>query len=174
MSTRVDILVYDGDCGFCTGAANWLARHWQSDQVIARTRTELDAAVLERAGVNDDDLEREVWWLSDAGNAAGADAIGHALLASADSWAIVGRVLLSAPVSWIAQPIYRWVAQHRYLLPGATAACDQRPRRTPVNGHDDSPIPPSGRRRTAVPASHRSRPSRWSEGEVGLREGGDG
>ena len=134
MTDRVNVLVYDGDCGFCTASAAWITRRWKGTDSIVLPYQRLDRSTLDRPGVVDADFERRVWWLSDDGNAAGADAIGQALLATHDFWAVVGRVVMSAPFKWIAPTIYDTVARHRHHLPGATPACSsQRP--TSESGH---------------------------------------
>jgi predicted DCC family thiol-disulfide oxidoreductase YuxK len=119
MTTHANILVYDGECGFCTSAAKWIVKRWGDNPgTIAQPRQRLDPLVIQRIQVHDDDLRREVWWLSDGGNASGAEAIGRALLAARGAWALVGYLILSSPLHWVAPMTYRFIARHRRHLPG--------------------------------------------------------
>ena len=38
-------------------------------------------------------------------------------------WQVPGRMLQWGPIRFAAWPAYQWVAAHRHMLPGGTAAC---------------------------------------------------
>lgn len=112
-------LIYDGDCGFCTSSARWLANRgrceitpWQS----------LDLAPL---GLTEDDVTRAAYWLDGSGHvsARGAGAVAEALRACGPGWRLTGRLIQLPPVRPLADVGYAWVARNRHRLPGSTDAC---------------------------------------------------
>ena len=68
-------------------------------------------------------MRTSVWWIDTTHRDAGARAIARSLLATSSPWRLVGHAMLSAPLSWIADPVYRVVARHRHRFPGSTEAC---------------------------------------------------
>jgi predicted DCC family thiol-disulfide oxidoreductase YuxK len=54
---------------------------------------------------------------------AGHRAIAAGLTHGAPAWRPLGHLLTSPGVSALAARVYAWVADHRYALPGGTAAC---------------------------------------------------
>ena len=111
-------LVFDGDCGFCTTSANWLARE---DRVETVPWQFLD---LESVGLTVDQVSTSVWWLVDDRPVEHSSrAIGRALLLRGAPWSWAGRVLLVPAVRPLADAAYRVVARYRHRLPGGTPAC---------------------------------------------------
>ncbi|THA57967.1 thiol-disulfide oxidoreductase DCC family protein [Streptomyces sp. A1136] len=125
MRTR-PVLVYDGDCGFCTasaGAAQRLLR--PACDITAWQSTDLDAL-----GVAQARAEYEVLWVPPDGVVhGGAQAVAKLLLRVGGVWAVVGAVLTLPPVRWIAHAVYRVIANNRGRLPGGTRACAAPARR---------------------------------------------
>ncbi len=119
------MLVYDGDCGFCSAAARWIGRRLPAGvPVVDGTATDLDAV-----GLTPDDVAAAAWWLDDDGTRLrGHRAVARALVAAGGAWAVVGHLLAVPPLSWAAAAVYALVARHRHRLPGA-ASCPPRPRR---------------------------------------------
>ena len=115
-------LVYDGDCGFCTSSATWVARHWPEGGAAAVPWQYLSTDVIARANLTREDLQRAAW-IDGSHSEEGARAVACALIAASGWWAIVGRILLFPPVSWVAPLGYRLVTRYRYRLPGETPAC---------------------------------------------------
>ena len=122
-------LVYDGDCAFCTRCVGLVEslRLGGGARLVASQHTDLPALGLTPAQV-----EKALQWVAADGSvSSGHAAVARLLLASAWFWRPPGAVLLVPPVSWVAARAYRWVAEHRDLMPGGTAACalppDQRP-----------------------------------------------
>lgn len=119
MRTR-PVLVYDGDCGFCTACVH-LAQRWVGPRcdIAARQRADLDAL-----GVTQERAAYEVLWITpDATVYGGAQAVAELLSSARGGWAVVGAVLRAAPARWIAHGVYRAVARNRHRLPGGTPAC---------------------------------------------------
>ncbi len=127
MTTNDQILIFDGDCGFCTRCAEWIERRWTrtplprtvAAQEVSKELADLVAPSIEQ-------MSESVWWIDGDHHDAGARAVANALIATSSPWRLVGFALASAPMSWIAEPIYRVVARHRHRFPGSTNACGVR------------------------------------------------
>ncbi|MEW1748787.1 thiol-disulfide oxidoreductase DCC family protein [Streptomyces angustmyceticus] len=117
---RQPVLVYDGDCAFCTSSVRFAERR-------LRPRCEATPwqfADLARLGVAQQRAEREVLWVTPAGSVhGGAQAVAKLLMSSRGGWPVVGALLTLPPVRWAAHAAYRVIARNRQRLPGGTAAC---------------------------------------------------
>jgi predicted DCC family thiol-disulfide oxidoreductase YuxK len=114
------LLVYDGDCGFCTSSVRFIERHVKPRcTVTAWQRTDLDAL-----GVTERRAQYEALWVTPAGTVHGGHrAVAKALLSAGRGWRILGALLLTPPVRWLAHGVYRLIADNRHRMPGGTAAC---------------------------------------------------
>ncbi len=116
------LLIFDGDCGFCTTSARflsrWVDRHQRYD---VKPWQQLDLAPL---GVTEADcIEAAQFVRRDGSVVAGHLAIAEGLKHGAPAWRPLGHALTVPGVSWLAARAYTWVADHRYALPGGTPAC---------------------------------------------------
>ncbi|HET6666127.1 MAG TPA: DUF393 domain-containing protein, partial [Intrasporangium sp.] len=122
VSTRLPLLIFDGDCAFCTSSVEFLRRWvdrtgryaiepWQRVDLSAYGLTEADCI----------DAAQFV----DANGAVhpGHRAIAEALRQGAPGWRPVGRLLTVPGIDGVARRVYGWVAGHRHQLPGGTPAC---------------------------------------------------
>ncbi|GAA4861806.1 thiol-disulfide oxidoreductase DCC family protein [Saccharopolyspora cebuensis] len=121
------LLVYDGDCGFCTRCVRWAERLPVRARIAAWQ--ELDLAEL---GVQEARARHEVLWVEPTGRVlGGAAAVAALLRACRAPWPLLGH-LLSAPLVRTAADLgYRWVAANRHRMPGSTPACRLPPERRP-------------------------------------------
>ncbi|MEU5303141.1 DUF393 domain-containing protein [Streptomyces noursei] len=114
------VLVYDGDCGFCTTSVRFAERH-------IRPRCQITAwqfADLEELGVTQQRAEHEVLWITPTGTVhGGARAVAKVLLNAGGPWAVAGAVLALPALRWFAHAAYRLIADNRHRMPGGTAAC---------------------------------------------------
>ncbi|GAA1775988.1 MULTISPECIES: DUF393 domain-containing protein [Streptomonospora] len=122
------VLVFDGDCGFCTSSARLARRYveprlrtvpWQRSGLSApaRARAQEEVLLLDAAG-------RRLW--------GGIDAIAVLMLASRRPlWPPVGWLLRRAPLRALGAAAYHWVSRHRHLMPGGTPACRLDPGEAP-------------------------------------------
>lgn len=117
--TSPDVLVFDGECGFCTWSADRL-RRWAGGglAVVPWQRTDLSSLGLTQA-----QCAAAVQFVGSDGRAAGGAAIARALLRCPQPWRSAGLVL-SRP--WLTPAVergYSLFAAHRHRLPGGTPAC---------------------------------------------------
>jgi predicted DCC family thiol-disulfide oxidoreductase YuxK len=119
----VPLLVYDGDCSFCTAGARWIAPHWKTP-VRAVPWQQLDARELDRLGLTLDGVRRAAWWIDESGRRSGGHLAIARALAAAEGWrSVCGEALLVPPLRWLAAGLYPLVARWRHRLPGGTPAC---------------------------------------------------
>ncbi len=123
MAAPRPVLVFDGDCGFCTTSARVLSqrlRRSPGDYAVEPWQV-LD---LEALGLTVAQCDQSVQWVGADGRREHAEgAIGRALLASRPWVRPLGAVLLLPVVRPLAGVVYRWVSRNRHRLPGGTPAC---------------------------------------------------
>lgn len=119
-TTRLPILIFDGDCGFCTTSARWLQRRQRTTAAVDPWQfTDLAAY-----GTTAERATYEVLWVDPDGQIhGGAQAFAQWFIYTGDRWSIPGVALTVPPLRWIAAGIYRLIANNRQLMPGGTPAC---------------------------------------------------
>jgi predicted DCC family thiol-disulfide oxidoreductase YuxK len=116
----VPLLVYDGDCAFCTRVVD-LARARLGVQCRAVPWQEADLAAL---GLTEDQVVEKVWWVDpDGTKVSGHRAVAAALRHGAPAVRSVGRLLDADAFAPVASAGYDLVARNRHRLPGGTPAC---------------------------------------------------
>ncbi|MGW7486092.1 thiol-disulfide oxidoreductase DCC family protein [Streptomyces sp. NPDC054786] len=117
---RQSVLVYDGDCAFCTSSVRFAERRLRPRCAA----TPWQFTDLVRLGITQQRAEHEVLWVTPAGSVhGGAQAVAKLLMSARGGWPVVGALLMLPPVRWAAQGAYRIIANNRQRLPGGTAAC---------------------------------------------------
>ena len=120
MSATRRVLIYDGDCGFCTQSAKFLEARFTPGSTIAPWH----ALDLDALGLTIDDVTTAAYWVDDAGRThRGSEGIALALTRTRAPWSLAGWAMRVPPVSWLAAAVYPVVAKNRHKLPGATDAC---------------------------------------------------
>jgi predicted DCC family thiol-disulfide oxidoreductase YuxK len=118
------VLVYDGDCGFCTTCAHFLERIGPDAEIVAWQLTD-----LAELGVTEEQAADAVQWVAADGTVrSGHEAIAAVLGSAGPIWRVVGGLIVLPGVSWLAARAYRLTADNRYRLPGGTPACARTPR----------------------------------------------
>ncbi|MFI6796454.1 thiol-disulfide oxidoreductase DCC family protein [Streptosporangium canum] len=113
------VLVFDGDCGFCTASVRFAER-----RIGVRARvTPWQFADLAALGTTRERAEREVLWVERGRVYGGAQAVARLLVAAGPPWSLPGLALRVPPFRWAAQALYRLIARNRHRLPGGTPAC---------------------------------------------------
>ncbi|HVS66970.1 MAG TPA: DCC1-like thiol-disulfide oxidoreductase family protein [Mycobacteriales bacterium] len=117
------LLIYDGDCAFCTTAAQDIQQHWAGAAGI-RAWQQIGAAGLTDLGLTLEDVTTKVWWVDPDGTRLGGHkAVARALIEAGGWRALLGRFIGARLMTWPAAIGYRLVSRYRHLLPGATDAC---------------------------------------------------
>ena len=126
-------LVFDGQCGFCTRAAGWIRRLDRRGRV--RIHPSQGVGVLERFGLSEAAAHSAAWTFGSDGAGRTVGHEGAAAVAGALDAALGLRVFLPfyrlPGVRWVQDRVYRWVAEHRYLLRGVTPWCQEHPEDCP-------------------------------------------
>lgn len=127
MQSNKPVLIYDGDCGFCTRSARLVARLPVSVRLVP-----WQAADLAALRITEQRARQEVLWVESTGRIrGGAAAITEIFRHARLPWRAVGWVLSAPVLRGLAGVTYRWVAVNRHRLPGSTPACrlpvEQRP-----------------------------------------------
>ncbi|MDX6588991.1 MAG: hypothetical protein QOI84_265 [Solirubrobacterales bacterium] len=109
------MLLYDGDCAFCTTSARVLERIGPDAEIVAWQLTD-----LAELGMTEERAAETVQWVAVDGTVrSGHEAIAAALSTAGGIWRIVGRMFLLPGISWMAARAYRLVADNRHRLPWA-------------------------------------------------------
>lgn len=119
---RRPVLIFDGDCGFCTTWARFVQR-WvlMGDSTSVTAWQRLD---LHELGLTAAQCQAAVQWVGEDGQlASGHRAVAATFRAGHLAWRPVSAMLVAPGISWLAAHVYSWVAIHRQVLPGGTPAC---------------------------------------------------
>ena len=113
------VLVFYGDCGFCTVAARACQRWLKLEQVEPWQMLDLDLLRL-----TPDRCSDAVQWVDRTDRVSAAE---HAIIAAFRSagrpWSLVAAVVDLPGLRQLAGVTYRLVAKYRHQLPGGTPAC---------------------------------------------------
>ena len=114
------MLIFDGDCSFCTSSAHWIDHRLPSRHTSSRG----SASTSMRSGSPKPDVTTAAYWVDERGKRyRGHRSIGKALMAAGGIWKPIGALLLMPPFSWLAALGYVVIAKNRHRLPGGTPAC---------------------------------------------------
>ena len=115
------LLIFDGDCSFCTSSAQLIHR-WSSGRIVIQPWQRLPERMA-ALGLTEDDGMRQAWLQRpDGALFGGGAAVNEA----------VRFIWWARPFNWfytlpggarLVELAYRWVANNRYRLPGGTPAC---------------------------------------------------
>lgn len=113
------ILVFDGDCGFCTMTARWAAARLDDVDVEPWQALDLDAL-----GLTEEQVSSAAYWVEPGRPPrSGHEAVAAAFQAMGWPWRGLGDAVAHPSMAWLAAPAYELVAANRGHLPGSTPAC---------------------------------------------------
>jgi predicted DCC family thiol-disulfide oxidoreductase YuxK len=118
--TRRPVLLFDGDCAFCTSCARLAERRIRPDAVIVAWQF----ADLAELGVSEAQATDAVQWVGvDGAVRSGHEAVAAMLSTAGPITSLIGHFLLLPGISWTAARTYTLIAANRHRLPGGTPAC---------------------------------------------------
>jgi len=121
-SSQQSVLIFDGDCGFCTRTAQWLMRqntHQRFEVLPWQT-----PGLLAQVGLNQQQVSEAAWYVDPDGHQyRGAGAINAAFAALGGIYGLMSLAYHLPGLKQTEDLVYSWVARNRYRLPGSTAAC---------------------------------------------------
>lgn len=114
------LLVFDGDCGFCTTTVDRLERLLPLFPPTSPWQW-LD---LDEYGLSRDDVAQYAWVVTSGHQYAGHLAFSALLrMQPTIGWRFLGHLVATPPFSWVAAVGYHVIARYRHRLPGGTPAC---------------------------------------------------
>lgn len=122
MRAFASVLIFDGDCAFCSSSARLLKK---------LTRNRIAVEPFQLLPLADYDLNQEltskaIYYVTPTENYVAARAIARALIDSKTPWSIAGFLMNLPVVVSFAELVYYWVAKNRHKLPGGTPECALR------------------------------------------------
>ncbi len=126
MTQMKPVLIFDGDCGFCTKTAN-LVKQLDTHQRI-RVLPNHTTGLLDEAGLTFEQTLEAAWFVDEKGRQfRGAGAINTCLAAVHGIFEPLVWLYALPGIRQIEDTVYAWVARNRYRMPGSTAACKVEP-----------------------------------------------
>lgn len=120
------VLLYDGDCGFCTASAHWLeARLGPFDGTTWPLVRPWHPDDEQRYGVTPAEADLEIHWVDPLGGIlGGADAVLAYGRTGGTGWRWLCRLLGLPGAVQLTRAGYRLIAGNRHRLPGGTPTCE--------------------------------------------------
>jgi predicted DCC family thiol-disulfide oxidoreductase YuxK len=114
------VLIFDGDCGFCTTTANY---------IVKRSKTPITAHAWQlidvtKYGILQPQAQKRVYIIDNGHAYGGHEAFAHILrLQKNVLLSAIAFVMVVPPVCWLSRIGYALVSRCRHKLPGGTPAC---------------------------------------------------
>jgi predicted DCC family thiol-disulfide oxidoreductase YuxK len=120
VKANAPILVFDGDCGFCTTTANWIKKNSKVALEIAPYQW----TDLGQYGLTAEEAAAKVQLVVGDKVFAGHNCMAKLLLIQPNVFLkLVGAVMVMPVIEPISARLYTWIAANRQKLPGGTPAC---------------------------------------------------
>jgi len=116
------IIVFDGVCVLCSRWVDFVLRHDRAGRFrLAAMQGTHGRALLQAHGLSADD-PASFLLVQDGRGHTDTEAIVRVLRAFGGRWRLASWLLRAIPRGW-RDPVYRWIARHRYRLFGRRASC---------------------------------------------------
>lgn len=119
MAVKTPILIFDGDCAFCSSSARAL-RKMTRNKIAIEPYQYLD---LDSYGLSEDLTSKAVYYVTEQESFSAAKAIARCLIDAKTPWSIAGFLLNIPVVISVGELVYSWVSRNRHKLPGGTPEC---------------------------------------------------
>ena len=117
-------LVFDGDCGFCTTSATWVAERLHRPDGADAHLVPWQLTDLDALGTTAERAQTEVLWVEPDGRlVGGAAAFAAWLRFRGGPYGVLGALMGLPGIRAAAAAVYRLVARNRNRMPGGTPAC---------------------------------------------------
>jgi predicted DCC family thiol-disulfide oxidoreductase YuxK len=125
MEQKAPVLVFDGDCGFCTACVKWGFKNFS----VMPESVAFQLANLDLLGLSRPEVERAVYLVTPEKKLAGHLAVAGLLnMQPQFGWRFLGSIMSF----WLYSPLfalgYRLVVRFRHLMPGASDQCRLGPK----------------------------------------------
>lgn len=119
------MLIFDGDCAFCTRSVEFGARLFVAWPASVPSQSLGDLS-LAKLGLDRGKVDAKVWLKLPGKPALGGAAAVTAILRLQPGfgWRALGALGGLPIIKQLAEGVYRLVARNRHRLPGATPACE--------------------------------------------------
>lgn len=120
------VLIFDGDCGFCTTTANYIKKHSSTPIEIHPWQW----VELRDYGLTREQAAAKVQMVVNGKVYSGHKGFAKMLRLQKQWWfKLLGALAVTPPFSWGARLGYYFVAKYRHKLPGGTPACQLQTKR---------------------------------------------
>ena len=126
MTERHDLplLIFDGDCAFCTSSASWLAQRLHRKGGLNAQLVAWQFADLAALGISRQRAQQEALWIAADGTiSGGAEAFAAWLRFRGGAYGLAGSGMSLPGVRQLAAAVYRLIAKNRHRMPGGSPAC---------------------------------------------------
>ena len=126
VTERLDLplLIFDGDCAFCTSSASWLAERLHRKDGLNAQLVAWQFADLAALGISRQRAQQEALWIAADGTiSGGAEAFAAWLRFRGGAYGFAGSGMSLPGVRRLAAAVYRLIAKNRHRMPGGSPAC---------------------------------------------------
>lgn len=118
------LLIFDGDCGFCTTGVHKLVEMLPSPP----DTIPYQFADLAQYGLTAEECNERIWLVTPNQQLGGYVALSEVFKRQPKRWyRFLGHLSDTFPFSFVSAAGYSWMAKNRQRLPGGTPACAMRP-----------------------------------------------
>ena len=125
IKSETAVLIFDGDCGFCTSTANFIEKYSSTPIEIHPWQW----VELSEYGLTKEQAATKVQVYENGQTFSGHQAFAKLLRLQRQWWfKVLGGILVIPPFSWGSRLGYYFVAKYRHKLPGGTPGCALKPK----------------------------------------------